>query len=248
MLLASELSTNAVLHTASGNAELRIGQDGGTASILAVVSDEQPSDADRLTEPQMRLRPAMVLWPSRGQVTSRWWWYPPRTGSGWRSWSQPSQPHGGVAMLPTAPPRARSLRLARMVPAWMRPDSAACSATCLMMLALLSQSRGRWQLDVRPRVQRQLALLPEKIAAAAAEFITGPLLDNPRRVGHPLRDEYSGSIPLGEVLTGACDLCAARECPARECPARGGRPGQSRGCGHRGCVAAGTACLRLRAC
>ena len=32
----------------------------------------------------------------------------------------------------------------------------------------------------------------EKIAAAAAEFITGPLLDNPRRVGHPLRDEYAG--------------------------------------------------------
>jgi len=31
------------------NAELRIGQEGGTASILAVVSNEQPSDADRLT-------------------------------------------------------------------------------------------------------------------------------------------------------------------------------------------------------
>lgn len=56
----------------------------------------------------------------------------------------------------------------------------------------MSQSRGRWQLDVRPRAQRQLALLPEKIAAAAAEFITGSLLDNPRRVGHSLRDEYSG--------------------------------------------------------
>ena len=51
---------------------------------------------------------------------------------------------------------------------------------------------GRWKLDVRPRAQRQLARLPEKIAAAAAEFITGPLLDNPRRVGHPLRDEYAG--------------------------------------------------------
>jgi len=53
----------------------------------------------------------------------------------------------------------------------------------------VSQPRDRWQLDVRPRAQRQLALLPEKIAAAAAEFITGPLLGNPRRVGHPLRDE-----------------------------------------------------------
>jgi mRNA-degrading endonuclease RelE of RelBE toxin-antitoxin system len=45
---------------------------------------------------------------------------------------------------------------------------------------------------VRPRAQRQLARLPEKIAAAAAEFITGPLLDNPRRVGRPLCDEYAG--------------------------------------------------------
>ncbi|HXZ77816.1 MAG TPA: type II toxin-antitoxin system RelE/ParE family toxin [Streptosporangiaceae bacterium] len=45
---------------------------------------------------------------------------------------------------------------------------------------------------MRPRAQRQLARLPEKIAAAAAEFITGPLLDNPRRVGRPLRDKYAG--------------------------------------------------------
>jgi len=44
---------------------------------------------------------------------------------------------------------------------------------------------GRWKLDVRPRAQRQLTRLPEKIAAAAAEFITGPLLDNRGRVGHP---------------------------------------------------------------
>ena len=29
-------------------------------------------------------------------------------------------------------------------------------------------------------------MLPEKVAAAAYEFITGPLLDNPRRVGKPL--------------------------------------------------------------
>jgi mRNA interferase RelE/StbE len=52
--------------------------------------------------------------------------------------------------------------------------------------------RGRWQLDVRPRAERQLARLPEKIAAAAAEFITGPLLDNPYRVGHSLSGEYAG--------------------------------------------------------
>jgi mRNA interferase RelE/StbE len=38
----------------------------------------------------------------------------------------------------------------------------------------------------------QLAQLPEKIATAAAEFIIGSLSENPRRVGHPLRDEYAG--------------------------------------------------------
>lgn len=51
---------------------------------------------------------------------------------------------------------------------------------------------GRWNLDVRPRAQRQLARLPEKIAPAAAGFLTGPLLENPYRVGHLLRDDYAG--------------------------------------------------------
>jgi mRNA-degrading endonuclease RelE of RelBE toxin-antitoxin system len=50
----------------------------------------------------------------------------------------------------------------------------------------------RWRLDVRPRAQRQLSCLPEKVAAAVAEFIVGPLVDNPYRVGHPLHDEYTG--------------------------------------------------------
>lgn len=53
----------------------------------------------------------------------------------------------------------------------------------------------RWGLDVRGRAQRQLSRLPEKIATAVAEFITGPLLENPLRVGHPLRDEYDGQYP-----------------------------------------------------
>jgi mRNA interferase RelE/StbE len=51
---------------------------------------------------------------------------------------------------------------------------------------------GRWGLEVRARAQRQLSRLPEKIATAVAEFVTGPLLDNPLRVGHPLRDGYDG--------------------------------------------------------
>jgi mRNA interferase RelE/StbE len=50
----------------------------------------------------------------------------------------------------------------------------------------------RWRLDVRPRAQRQIERLPEKITTAAVEFILGPLLDNPYRVGHPLHNEYEG--------------------------------------------------------
>lgn len=34
--------------------------------------------------------------------------------------------------------------------------------------------------------------LPEDVAAAAVEFITGPLLEAPHRVGKPLRDALAG--------------------------------------------------------
>ena len=34
--------------------------------------------------------------------------------------------------------------------------------------------------------------LPEAVAFAVIDFITGALLDNPRRVGAPLRDELEG--------------------------------------------------------
>ena len=34
--------------------------------------------------------------------------------------------------------------------------------------------------------------LPPEVAAAAVEFMTGPLLDNPRRVGKPLGQELAG--------------------------------------------------------
>lgn len=37
-----------------------------------------------------------------------------------------------------------------------------------------------------PAAKALTEILPEKVAAAAYEFITGPLLDNPRRVGKPL--------------------------------------------------------------
>jgi len=44
-----------------------------------------------------------------------------------------------------------------------------------------------YTLRTTPTVRRQLAEeLPAAVAAAAMEFITGPLLDNPQQVGKPL--------------------------------------------------------------
>jgi mRNA interferase RelE/StbE len=48
-------------------------------------------------------------------------------------------------------------------------------------------SRQRYRLKVAPGAARALAeVLPERIALAAHAFITGPLLEEPRRVGKPL--------------------------------------------------------------
>lgn len=45
-----------------------------------------------------------------------------------------------------------------------------------------------WQ----PRAIRSLERIPEKVGAAAIEFIYGQLADNPHRVGKPLRRELTG--------------------------------------------------------
>ena len=57
-------------------------------------------------------------------------------------------------------------------------------------------TESRYELTVAPTVRRQLAeTLSESVAFAAYEFITGPLLDNPHRVGKllrpPLDDRHS---------------------------------------------------------
>jgi mRNA interferase RelE/StbE len=44
----------------------------------------------------------------------------------------------------------------------------------------------------RPARRAISETLPEDIAAAAVEFITGPLIGAPYRVGKPLRDALSG--------------------------------------------------------
>jgi mRNA interferase RelE/StbE len=43
-----------------------------------------------------------------------------------------------------------------------------------------------------PAVRAIRTHLPESVAAAVIEFVTGALLENPRRVGKPLRDELAG--------------------------------------------------------
>lgn len=50
-----------------------------------------------------------------------------------------------------------------------------------------------YELGTAPPARRALAeRLPPDVAAAAAEFIIGPLLDNPQRVGKPLGAELTG--------------------------------------------------------
>jgi len=56
--------------------------------------------------------------------------------------------------------------------------------------------KSRYRLLISPTARRQLAeTLPEAVAFAAHEFIVGPLLANPRRVGKqlqpPLGDRHS---------------------------------------------------------
>lgn len=46
----------------------------------------------------------------------------------------------------------------------------------------------RYRLIIAPAARRQLTdSLPQAVAFAAHDFIVGPLLDNPHRVGKPLR-------------------------------------------------------------
>lgn len=51
---------------------------------------------------------------------------------------------------------------------------------------------AKWRLVVAPSAERVIGRLPEKVAAAIVEFMLGPLLENPRRVGHELRRELEG--------------------------------------------------------
>ena len=51
----------------------------------------------------------------------------------------------------------------------------------------------RYELRLSRAARRALAeTLPESVAAAVWRFVSGPLLDNPHRVGRPLRFELEG--------------------------------------------------------
>lgn len=53
-------------------------------------------------------------------------------------------------------------------------------------------SEGKWRLVVAASAARALERLPERVAAAMVEFMTGPLLESPRRVGKELGRELAG--------------------------------------------------------
>ena len=64
---------------------------------------------------------------------------------------------------------------------------------------------ARYRLIITRTARRQLAeRLPDSVAFAAHEFITGPLLDNPHRVGKrllpPLSDRFSARRGTYRVL------------------------------------------------
>lgn len=69
----------------------------------------------------------------------------------------------------------------------------------------MTQDPGRYTLAITPTARRQLTQrLPETVAFAANEFIVGPLLDNPQRVGKrlhpPLDDRHSARCGTYRVI------------------------------------------------
>jgi len=52
----------------------------------------------------------------------------------------------------------------------------------------------QWRLVVAASAERGLNRLPPKVASAIVEFMVGPLVDDPHRVGKPLLRELSGYL------------------------------------------------------
>jgi mRNA-degrading endonuclease RelE of RelBE toxin-antitoxin system len=49
-----------------------------------------------------------------------------------------------------------------------------------------------YEVEITPEGLRHLQRLPDKVKAAVLETIFGPIADNPRRAGKPLRGELEG--------------------------------------------------------
>jgi mRNA-degrading endonuclease RelE of RelBE toxin-antitoxin system len=49
----------------------------------------------------------------------------------------------------------------------------------------------QYQVQITARAARDLERLPEKVATACVEFIFGSLVENPEKLGKPLRDELA---------------------------------------------------------
>ena len=50
----------------------------------------------------------------------------------------------------------------------------------------------QYQVQITARAARDLERLPEKVATACVEFIFGSLVEKPKKLGKPLRDELAG--------------------------------------------------------
>lgn len=48
-----------------------------------------------------------------------------------------------------------------------------------------------WTLQVAASAERSLSRLPERVAVAIIEFLVGPLLEDPKRIGKPLQRELA---------------------------------------------------------
>ncbi|MDH3730328.1 MAG: type II toxin-antitoxin system RelE/ParE family toxin [Acidimicrobiia bacterium] len=53
-------------------------------------------------------------------------------------------------------------------------------------------TEAAWDLVVAGPARRAIERLPEKIALAVLDYLVGPLLENPHRVGKPLRGDLVG--------------------------------------------------------
>ena len=49
-----------------------------------------------------------------------------------------------------------------------------------------------WDLVVAGPARRAIDRLPDKVALAVLDYLVGPLLENPQRVGKPLRGDLAG--------------------------------------------------------